>query len=67
MHDPVIDRIVRDIRSQDAALVQYRRAAQTMDTQRQWAAKDGWDDEYERTDRLLGHLRAEIREMEAPQ
>lgn len=61
MNDPVIDRIVREAE----ALGMYRRAAQTAAVDRLWAERNGWDEEYQRADRVLGHLRAEIRELDA--
>ncbi len=64
MTDPVIDEIVRGIQAENAALAQYRRAAQLMAQERDWAERDGWDEEYRAADRLLGHLRGEIRELE---
>ncbi len=65
MTDPVIDAIVKEIKAENAALAQYRRAAQLMAMERDWAERDGWDEEYDRADRLLTHIRLEIREMEA--
>lgn len=61
----MIDRIVKDLRAESAALVMYRRAAQTAAVDRLWAERNGWDEEYQRADRILGHLRAEVRELDA--
>ena len=64
MCDRIIEAVIKEIKAETEALAQYRRAAQLMEQERDWAERDGWDEEIERADRLLGHLRGEIRELE---
>ncbi len=67
MTDPVIDAIVRDIKAEAAALIAYRRAERVAEKTRAWAEHNGWDDEQAQAERLLGHLRGEIRELDTAQ